>query len=314
MEQQPNPRPSRSRFSSPGAVVALGIGLLALLGLVAAASRAHHTPGARAGIHQPPTGVGDYVFSIAAVLLVGMALFLLYLWFSERDLLVQRRQQQRGSLRVFFLLVLFAVVAGLASRYHFRLGWRHGQPPANINLGSRSRALKEAANRRQPRPPEFKWLPVFIATGAGITLLGVIGARSLRRARLGLDVAQQLEEEFTELVEDTLADLYAEQDPRRAIIKAYARVERLFGSYGLPRDPAEAPMEYLGRVLGELRASGSALRRLTALFEWAKFSAHDVDSAMRDEAISALVAVRDELNANRVEDEVRKASAATAAR
>src|SRR5262249_57525093 len=114
-----------------------------------------------------------------------------------------------------------------------------------------------------------------------------------------------LDEEFEELVEDTLADLYAETNPRRAIIACYERVERLFGSYGLPRDPAQAPLEYLDRVLPELRASGSALRRLTALFEWAKFSAHDVNPGMRDRAIQALVEVRDELRANRLEAELR---------
>ena len=56
-------------------------------------------------------------------------------------------------------------------------------------------------------------------------------------------------------------------------------------------------------MLPELRASGAALRRLTGLFQWAKFSAHDVDPTMRDEAIGALVEVRDELRANRLEEE-----------
>jgi hypothetical protein len=129
----------------------------------------------------------------------------------------------------------------------------------------------------------------------------VIGVRSLRRSRLGVRDAYLLEQEFTELVEDTLADVYAEQDPRRAIIAAYARVERIFATYGLPRSPSEAPVEYLDRVLGELQASGAALRRLTTLFQWAKFSAHDVEPRMRDEAIGALLEVRDELRANRIE-------------
>jgi hypothetical protein len=51
------------------------------------------------------------------------------------------------------------------------------------------------------------------------------------------------------------------------------------------------------------------LRRLTGLFEWAKFSAHDVDPKMRDEAIGALLEVRDELQANRLEDEIQAATA-----
>jgi hypothetical protein len=70
-------------------------------------------------------------------------------------------------------------------------------------------------------------------------------------------------------------------------------------------------VEYLDRVLPELRASGAALGRLTALFQWAKFSAHEVDGTMRDEAIGALVEVRDELRANRLEDELKRAKTET---
>ena len=52
------------------------------------------------------------------------------------------------------------------------------------------------------------------------------------------------------------------------------------------------------RVLRDLlRASAASVTRLTDLFEWAKFSRHDVDHGMKDEAIAALVAVRDELRA-----------------
>src|SRR5437879_163092 len=104
--------PARFRAVSPRAVVALGVGLLVLLGLVAAASRAHHTPGGHAGVHQPPSGVGDYLFSIFALLLVSTALFFFYLWFSERDLLVQKRQQRgmgRSLVVIFGLMLLIAL-------------------------------------------------------------------------------------------------------------------------------------------------------------------------------------------------------------
>jgi hypothetical protein len=53
------------------------------------------------------------------------------------------------------------------------------------------------------------------------------------------------------------------------------------------------------------------LGRLTALFQWAKFSAHQVDGTMRDEAIAALVEVRDELRANRLEDALKRAETRT---
>jgi hypothetical protein len=67
---------------------------------------------------------------------------------------------------------------------------------------------------------------------------------------------------------------------------------------GIPRDPAEAPLEYVERALLTLDASSADVRRLTDLFEWARFSHHEPEPSMRDEAIDALVAVRDELRAS----------------
>ena len=291
----------------------LGFALLALLALVAAASRAHHTPGGHAGIHEPPRGVGNYLFSIAAVLAVAMALFMVYLWFSERDLLAEahRKRQRRGMRRSLTFIIVIALIVSVAGRLHLWQGRQNTQQQQKVNPG----AASQQKNRKLHPPaasqaPEFQWLPVFIATAAGLALLGFIGVRTLRRQRSDLLSAYQLELELESLLDDTLADLRAMKDPREAIIAAYGRMERLFAASGLPREPSEAPMEYLERTLGELRASGSALRRLTALFQWAKFSDHPVDAAMRDEAILALTRVRDELRANRTEREQGEAQRA----
>ena len=61
-------------------------------------------------------------------------------------------------------------------------------------------------------------------------------------------------------IEAALIDLEGEDDPRRAVIKAYARTEAVLRAQGLPRHPAEAPLEYLDRVLRELggRAAGAS--------------------------------------------------------
>src|SRR6266511_894804 len=88
----------RLRLSSPGGALVLGLGVLVLLALVAAASRAHHTPGGHAGIHRAPAAVGDYLFSIFAVLMVGPALALLCCVLTERALRADRHQG-RGSNR-----------------------------------------------------------------------------------------------------------------------------------------------------------------------------------------------------------------------
>src|SRR5262245_37055720 len=306
VEKPSDTRTRRRLPRSAGGLLLLGAGVLLLLALVAAVSRAHHTPGGHAGVHSPPSGVGDYLFSIFLLLAVVVTLFLIWLFFAERDLLVAQRKRGRGATQALVSIMVFALIA--AGITHFSGLRRHAMSSfGQLQGGRHAKALKQGLKGGR-RATEFKWLPVFIATAAGLAVLGFVGVRSLRRERQGLLEAAELQQAFEELVEDTLADLYAETDPRKAIIAAYARVERLFAAYGNPRHRSEAPTEYLERVLPELRASGAALRRLTALFEWAKFSAHDVDRPMRDEAIAALVEVRDELRANRIEDEIRNAS------
>ncbi|HEY1365561.1 MAG TPA: DUF4129 domain-containing protein, partial [Gaiellaceae bacterium] len=100
-----------------------------------------------------------------------------------------------------------------------------------------------------------------------------------------------------------LDDLRGDPDVRRVIIAAYARMEAALAARGLPRHRAEAPLEYLERALLHLDASAASVRRLTDLFEWAKFSHHEPEPGMKDEAIRALEALRDELRAAAAEAE-----------
>ena len=108
-------------------------------------------------------------------------------------------------------------------------------------------------------------------------------------------------EALAAILDDTLDDLRAEPDPRKAVIACYSRMERSLASYGLPRRPFEAPDEYLGRVLEELQSGSPSARRLTRLFERAKFSEHSIDASMKDEAIDAVSELRSELTSELVE-------------
>jgi len=95
----------------------------------------------------------------------------------------------------------------------------------------------------------------------------------------------------------SLEDLRREPDPRRAIVAAYARMLAVLGRLGVPRRTAEAPLEYLRRVLGELEGDPEPTRRLTDLFQRAEFSRRPVTEGMRAEAIRALDSVRERLGA-----------------
>jgi cbb3-type cytochrome oxidase subunit 3 len=122
-----------------------------------------------------------------------------------------------------------------------------------------------------------------------------------RRNREELDQQAQLAFALDEVLSDSLDDLRAERDPRKAVIRAYARMEKTFGAYGVPREEHETPLEYVARVLDSLRVSSFAVRRLVQLFERAKFSPHTIEGSMKDDAIEALAGLRAELEQGSLE-------------
>ena len=75
------------------------------------------------------------------------------------------------------------------------------------------------------------------------------------------------------------------------------RMESVLAAHGHGRLPHEAPLEYLARVLRALDVRADAAHALTELFERARFSTHEIDLAMRAEAVASLEAVRDDLRA-----------------
>jgi hypothetical protein len=108
---------------------------------------------------------------------------------------------------------------------------------------------------------------------------------------------EEMVRRFYSLIDDTLDDLRAEPDPRRAVIAAYARMEGGLGALGVERMLSETPFEYLARVLERLSVSDAAARQLTELFERAKFGAGPVDASMKEQAVSALETIREEAKA-----------------
>lgn len=95
-----------------------------------------------------------------------------------------------------------------------------------------------------------------------------------------------------EAVEVSLEALHGEPDPRRAVIAAYAAMERSLAGAGFGRRRSEAPLEYLRRVLAAPTHAADDLRTITLLYQHAKFSDHPVVEAMRSRAIDALDRIR----------------------
>jgi hypothetical protein len=64
-------------------------------------------------------------------------------------------------------------------------------------------------------------------------------------------------------------------------------------------------------VLGELDVSAEAIGRLTGLYEQARFSEHEVDARMKEDAIDAVENIRDQLRAAAPEAQSLTPEAAT---
>jgi hypothetical protein len=125
-------------------------------------------------------------------------------------------------------------------------------------------------------------------------LLGVVLALIARRRAPSVAAAE--DELVIEALEESIDDLRREPDVRRAIIACYARMERALERAGSARRPAEAPFEYLVRVLERITANGRAARALTELFEQAKFSVEPMGEREKQQAIDALELLRAEVS------------------
>lgn len=287
------------------------MGILALVAVVAIASRGS-TPTGGAGARRPTDTLLDILLSLYLVGLVAGAILLLYMLMLRRTAVSQAGGSRRDWRNTLGLLIL--VGAGLLLARDISTRRLEGRtitvPPA-----PGGGALTPTTAGQQEYEAEFAWIPVSITLG--LLALAVAGVwwseRSRRRAR-GERSANPFADALAAAVDESLDDLRAEQDPRRAVIAAYARLERVLASHGLPRRPSEAPLEYLARMLGELSVSPPAARRLTDLFERAKFSQHAVGPEMKEQAIGALETVRDDLAAARALAEAEREAALEAQR
>ena len=267
--------------------------VLALLAIVAVAATGSTSSGS--GTSTPPGDtLLDTIFSLLLLLSVAwvaIAVFSLVRW-REHEWTAPRG---RNDIRAIAMLLAFGFALALYVREH---GWHLAFDPQQTTLDRGEGGAAPPGFDAGPDPGyqfQFAWLPVVAVLG--LAAVGVVAfVLSTRRARPASPKAQ-LAAELALTLDLSLDDLRAEADPRRAVIAAYARLERVLAAHGEPRDDADTPEEHLARVLGRLDVDRRAIRRLVDLFVRAEFSQHEVDTGMKEEAISALEQVRDELRA-----------------
>jgi len=192
------------------------------------------------------------------------------------------------------ILVFMALFTGIGylviTHGHFRERLQEQQAKQGQTRIRRPLPLKALPARHA----HFQW-PLALGLGALVLLGGVWVVVGRNRRPEQAIPEESVEEELARAIGSTIDDLRSERDARRAVIAAYANMERILASHGLPRDRAEVPYEYLARVLRVLQVRENSVRSLTELFEYAKFSPHEIDQAMKDQAIESLAAVKEDL-------------------
>jgi hypothetical protein len=270
--------------------VALAVGLLAL----AAAGSLRGPLGSGRGRPSYPADLIDSLLLVLLVAVVATLVLVVVVLAVDRPRLVGRRRRHLVSVGMF---VPVALIVGLwLFQQLFGLGEGQDDPAPTTTAPPVSAAELPSA------PPAPGPVPLLVAGLAVLTLVAVV-AGQLQAERRRRRPPKTPAERLVELLDDTLEDLEREPDPRRAVIAAWARMERGLAAAGLPRRPAEAPFEYAARALesawrrepGRAGPGAVAVHRLTALFERAKFSRHAIGPADREEAVAALRAVRAEL-------------------
>ncbi len=271
-------------------IVAAVAGLLAVAAL---ASNGRPLTGSRGT--GPTPRFFDYVFTTVALFAVAIAVVFLWSILGSKWNGPPKERPVFG-LRQFVVALVASLLFGwllVHAHFHFvaRKSSTHG-PKATTTAKSLVPSEPTAKGRRGAH---LRWDEIAIVAA----LLGAAGVAAFasRSAKPVKEWRFRSHEDVALALDESLDDLRREPDLRRAIIAAYARMERALAVAGIPRRPSEAPLEFLARALEGLDASADAVTRLTDLFEWAKFSPHEPDEAMRDEAIAALEALRDELRA-----------------
>jgi hypothetical protein len=269
---------------------------MALLLAVAAVA----TRGGGSGSTAPPgsavaSSAGHHAVVIVIVVLtpilalLGCALFIYAQVYRlrERDAeAVRRVKRNRRRLAIAFA-VLLAVEAYALRTGHRPWGFLHLSNPLSGGGGG-SHGI---APHRALRPPHTAvtgtdWTAIVVIWALLLVAAAIVLVR-VRRTRGELR-PRPVPPETDETAEPEVVRLRRERNPRRAVIAAYAAMERLMARDGIPRGAHEAPMEYLGRVTLQGHHGVAAVHRITGLFQRARFSGRPIDEEMRGRAIAAV--------------------------
>lgn len=142
--------------------------------------------------------------------------------------------------------------------------------------------------------PDLTWLWLTVG-GLALASAAVVLIRAARRRISRASGVRLNQENDTESlgswVDQGIAEILSERDPRRAILTCYAVMERRLGKIGIQRSSEETALEYERRVLERSGAPLKPVHALTELFHLAGYSSHAINESMRQSAIGSLLEI-----------------------
>jgi uncharacterized protein DUF4129 len=290
----------RDRTSHDGAAAAAAGLALALVAVVALCSSA--TPW-RSGSSatQAPERALESIGAIGAIALVAGAVVL---WVGTPPLHRRKRRRRiaqasdfealgaglssavRTAALLLLVVGLFALVAlPLASRPE-----RAARPEPTVDRGAA--VGRDDGAGRPAGSVDLGWL--LLPLGASLALLIPV-ALVVRRRRFARGRSSVEPEPLGRVARAGIAELESVRDPRRAVLRAYARMEEALAELEIVRAPDETASELLGRTARRLSASGEDAGWLTGRFEEARFSTHEITERDRERALGSLRRIEHEL-------------------
>ncbi|MGH7334662.1 MAG: DUF4129 domain-containing protein [Candidatus Rokuibacteriota bacterium] len=287
----------------PLAAVSFVVGLTALVRMASPASEVPDVATRVIRLPEPLTIAIVSLFGLTALVLFAHAIRRARRRPKEEDELFQRLAAGpplppwvRAIMRILPLLYLVAVVYLL---------W-HGYIPIEsiLTLGH---GTGDAIGSALARPAPLS-APAFLTWTFGLVLLGTaLGALVLALLVAFADRLtwwrddqppdDELAAPLAEAVEESVDDLRADSNARRAIIGCYRKFERVAAGSRVARKPWWTPTEFMREALRSLPVPPPALRALTGLFELARFSHHALGPKERDLALEALLEIKTALEA-----------------
>jgi Domain of unknown function (DUF4129) len=275
--------------------------LASLLLLVAAAAAAAEEWAFLESEGQNRIILPDTPFPLAYVAMAGMAILLmcvLALRLGDSNS-PPRERGRRSALRpiamALVLLAIWLMLPSLQGVVDRLLGDDEGSSQSQVEQSTRPEGDGDAERTVTERSRPLGWAVVVAFALAAIAVIAALIVLLRQSAPPPTPVRRRAPPDLLREIEASEADLRTIDDPRAAVIACYSRMQKAVSGAGVDRRESDTPFELLERMADDGRIPHAVARRLTELFETAKFSLRPVDEGMRMQALDCLRQIREAL-------------------